>query len=58
MWSRHPRFILVPHNPSFFKKISFGLAALEGIVTQLSGRAGRPAPGAKRKRRAGKGRAR
>jgi predicted ATPase len=36
LWSRHPRFILVPHNPSFFKKISFGLAALEGIVSQLS----------------------
>ena len=37
LWSRHPHFILVPHNPSFFKKISFGLAALEGIVAQLNG---------------------
>jgi predicted ATPase len=37
LWSRHPRFILVPHNPSFFKKISFGLAALERIVAQLNG---------------------
>jgi len=37
IWSRHPRFILVPHNPSFFKKISFGLAALEGLVAQLNG---------------------
>jgi len=37
LWSRHPRFILVPHNRSFFKKISFGLAALEGVVTQLHG---------------------
>ena len=37
LWSRHPRFILVPHNPSFFKKISFGLAALEGVVAQLNG---------------------
>jgi len=36
LWSRHPRFILVPHNPSFFKKISFGLAALEGVVSQLA----------------------
>ena len=35
LWAQHPRFILVPHNPSFFKKISFGLAALEGIVSQL-----------------------
>jgi predicted ATPase len=37
LWSRHPRFILVPHNPSFFKKISFALAVLEGIVTELQG---------------------
>ncbi len=37
IWSKHPRFILVPHNPSFFKKISFGLAALEGLVAQLNG---------------------
>ena len=35
LWMKHPRFILVPHNRSFFKKISFGLAALEGIVSQL-----------------------
>lgn len=39
LWSRHPRFILVPHNPSFFKKISFGLAAIEEIVAQLNGKA-------------------
>jgi hypothetical protein len=36
LWSRHPRFVLVPNNPSFFKKISFGLAALESIVSQLA----------------------
>ncbi len=36
LWSRHPRFVLVPHNPSFFKKISFGLASLERIVAQLA----------------------
>jgi predicted ATPase len=35
-WARHPRFVLVPHNRSFFKKISFGLAALESIVSQLT----------------------
>lgn len=35
LWSRHSRFVLVPHNPSFFKKISYGLAALESIVHQL-----------------------
>jgi len=37
LWSRHPRFILVPHNSWFFKKISFGLAALESVVAQLNG---------------------
>jgi predicted ATPase len=35
LWARHRHFILVPHNPSFFKKISFGLAALESVVAQL-----------------------
>lgn len=35
LWSKHPRFVVVPHNPSFFKKITFGLAALESIVAQL-----------------------
>lgn len=35
IWSRHPRFVVVPHNPSFIKKIMFGLAALESIVAQL-----------------------
>ena len=34
LWARHPHFTLVPHNPSFFKKISFGLAVLESIVAQ------------------------
>jgi len=38
LWSRHPRFHLVPHNPSFFKKISFGLEVLEGVVHDLSHR--------------------
>lgn len=36
LWSVHPHFTLVPHNPSFFKKISFGLAALESLVAQIS----------------------
>ncbi|MCO4747483.1 MAG: AAA family ATPase [Proteobacteria bacterium] len=35
LWSRHPRFVMVPHNPSFFKKITFGLASIESIVGQL-----------------------
>lgn len=34
IWSRHPRFYLVPHNASFVKKIMFGLAVLESIVAQ------------------------
>ena len=36
LWSVHPHFTLVPHNPSFFKKISFGLAALESLVAQIA----------------------
>ena len=35
LWKSHPRFTYVPHNASFFKKITFGLAALESIVAQL-----------------------
>lgn len=36
LWSAHARFVMVPHNPSFFKKITFGLASIESIVAQLS----------------------
>ncbi len=35
MWKDHPRFVFVPHNSSFFKKITFGLSSLESIVAQL-----------------------
>lgn len=35
IWSKHPRFVVVPHNPSFVKKVMLGLAALESIVAQL-----------------------
>lgn len=35
LWSQHPKFMMVPHNPSFFKKISLGLAMLDGIVSEL-----------------------
>ena len=35
LWSQHPHFILVPHNVSFFKKISFGLAMLDDMVAKL-----------------------
>ncbi len=38
LWAKHPRFVLVPHNASFFKKISFGLAVIDGIVSELTAR--------------------
>jgi predicted ATPase len=50
LWSKHPRFVLVPHNPSFFKKISFGLAVLDGIVAELTSDR-RPAPRSSRRRK-------
>jgi predicted ATPase len=36
LWSKHPHFVLVPHNASFFKKISFGLAVIDGMVSELT----------------------
>jgi predicted ATPase len=36
LWAQHPRCVLVPHNTSFFKKISFGLAVIDGIVSELT----------------------
>jgi predicted ATPase len=35
IWSKHPRFVVVPHNSSFVKKIMLGLAALESIVSEF-----------------------
>lgn len=35
IWSKHPRFVVVRHNPSFFKKITFGLTALESLVADV-----------------------
>jgi predicted ATPase len=34
LWSRHPRFSLVPHSSSFLHKITTGLALLQSIVAQ------------------------
>lgn len=34
VWGRHPRFTFVPHSRPFFQKITFGLAAIQSIVTQ------------------------
>jgi hypothetical protein len=33
LWSKHERFVVVPHNPFFVKKILFGLSLLD-IVAQ------------------------
>jgi predicted ATPase len=35
LWSRHPRFMLVPHTASFLRKITTGLALLESLVAEL-----------------------
>jgi len=50
LWTQHPRFIVVRHNPSFFKKISFGLAELDVMVADLNSRKG----GTRAGRRAGR----
>jgi hypothetical protein len=36
LWSLHHGFHLVPHNPSFLRKITMGLAILESIVAERS----------------------
>lgn len=41
LWGRHPRFVLVRHDDSFFRKISFGLAELDAMVAELSVTRGR-----------------
>lgn len=35
IWSKHSNFKVVHHHPSFLKKISFGLAIMEEMVTEL-----------------------
>lgn len=40
LWSRHPSYFFVPHNPSFLAKITFGLAALRSVLENLE--RGRP----------------
>ncbi len=42
LWSQHPRFCHVPHSPSFFKKITFGLTAMESLVGQFARRGDEP----------------
>jgi predicted ATPase len=38
VWSKHPRFRMIPHSQSFMKKINTGLAVLESLVAELNGR--------------------
>jgi predicted ATPase len=38
LWSKHPRFVVVRHSASFFRKITIGLAALESIVADVLAR--------------------
>jgi predicted ATPase len=35
LWSQHPRFVFIPHNASFMKKINFGLDELARIVKEI-----------------------
>jgi predicted ATPase len=35
IWSRHPKFIFIPHDKSFIKKVNNGLSELAKIVSQL-----------------------
>jgi hypothetical protein len=35
LWSRHHRFLFVPHHESFFHKITAGLNLLQRIVGEL-----------------------
>jgi len=32
LWMTHPRFFLIPHHPSFIRKITTGLSILESVV--------------------------
>lgn len=34
LWSQHPRFVFVPHDKSFIKKVNSGLSELAKIVAQ------------------------
>jgi hypothetical protein len=37
LWAPHPHFHLVPHNPSFLRKITVGLSILESVVAHHRG---------------------
>ena len=40
LWMHHPRFVLVRHDASFFKKITLGLAELDRMVAEHNGARG------------------
>jgi predicted ATPase len=35
LWSRHPRFFLVPHSQSFWRKMNAAFALLESVIATL-----------------------
>lgn len=35
LWMPHPRFTLIPHSASFFRKMTVGLGILESLITQI-----------------------
>lgn len=35
-WQPHPRFTLIPHSVSFFRKMTIGVGILESLVAQLT----------------------
>jgi predicted ATPase len=45
LWSQHPRFVLVRHDDSFLRKISFGLAELNAMVAELTEKRRHAKPG-------------
>lgn len=38
VWSKHPDFTYVPHHPSFFRKLTIGLGAIESRIAVVSHR--------------------
>jgi predicted ATPase len=36
IWKRHPHFTVVEHNPSFYRKLGFGLDALSETIRKIS----------------------
>ncbi len=38
LWKPHPRFTLIPHSASFFRKMTVGVGILENLVAQIPSR--------------------